>query len=152
MLSDAVSVARRPLARRMAADVLTIGGNPLLGVYFSGLFRDSGWAVVHRPTGAAGMAFLRDCGAAVVVWEDAPPEGRWREEALALNALPNPPSWIVVGDDEGLVREVAALGGFDALIRPLRESDVIWTVASAWHHWMKRLEERGREAARCSGG
>ncbi len=47
---------------------------------------------------------------------------------------------VVVGDDHSLLQEVPAWGGFDALIRPLRDLEVTWTIASAWHAWMKRFE------------
>jgi hypothetical protein len=56
---------------------------------------------------------------------------------------------IVIGDDPAIAQEVVALGGFDLLVRPLRESDIVWSVASAWHAW-KRNESGGRGGPACS--
>ncbi len=61
-----------------------------------------------------------------------------------------PPALIVVGGDAALAREVAARGGFDLLVRPLRQTDVVWAVASAWHGWVKRIEGGGSGGAPCS--
>lgn len=129
-------------------DVLTISDNPTLGVYLSGLFHQFGWTMARTRSCATGIAFLRDNRAAVAVCEENLPDGSWHDAATALNSVPNPPALIVLGDDRVLVQEVLALGGFDALVRPLTESDVVWTIASAWHAWMKRFEAGGSGALR----
>ncbi len=154
MLADALrvtSVARCPRLPDGAADVLTISDNPTLGVYLAGLFQQTGWKIAHTRSCAAGMAFARDHGAAVVVCEEILPDGAWDDAAAALAELPHPPALIVVGGDQGLPREVAAAGGFDALVRPLREADVMWTIASAWHGWVKHLEGVGSGGEPCPG-
>ncbi|MBZ5617775.1 MAG: hypothetical protein LAQ69_03420 [Acidobacteriia bacterium] len=134
-----------------ATDILTISDNPTLGVYLSGLVERSGWTIARTRTCEAGVSFLRDNTAAVAVCEESLPDGFWHDAAMALSSLPDAPALVVIGDDEGLVQEVLALGGFDALVRPLRESEVLWTIASAWHAWMKRFESGGNGAPRCSG-
>ncbi len=123
-------------------DILTISGNPTLSVYLSGLFEKSGWAMARAHTCEAGMSFLRENRAAVAVCDESLPDGFWHDAAAAFRSLPDAPALVVVSDDQSLVREVLALGGFDLLVRPLRESDVVWTVASAWHDWMKRFAGR----------
>ncbi len=140
---------RRQTSR--AIDILTISDNPTLSVYLAGLFQEPGWTVTRAGNCAAGMAFLRNCRAAVAVCDAVLPDGSWHDAAFALNSVPDVPALVVVGDDQSLVQEVLALGGFDALIRPLRQSDVVWTIASAWHAWMKRFEAGGSGAAGCSG-
>ncbi len=122
-----------------AIDILTISDNPTLSVYLSGLFQKSGWAIARARTCEAGISFLRDNRAAVAVCEESLPDGFWHDAAVALNSIPDAAALVVVGDDQSLVHEVLALGGFDALVRPLREADVVWTIASAWHAWMKRF-------------
>ncbi len=134
-----------------AVDILTISDNPTLSVYLSGLFQEPGWTIARARTCAAGAAFVRDNRAAVAVCEEALPDGFWYDAAVALSSVREAPALVVIGDDQSLVREVLALGGFDALVRPLRESDVVWTIASAWHAWMKRFEGGGSGAPRCSG-
>jgi DNA-binding response OmpR family regulator len=122
-----------------AIDILTIGDNPTLSVYLSGLFQKSGWTIAHARTCEAGLSFLRDNRAAVAVCEESLPDAFWHDAAAALTSVPNAPALVVVSDDQSLVHEVLALGGFDVLVRPLRESDVVWSIASAWHVWMNRF-------------
>jgi hypothetical protein len=81
-----------------------------------------------------------------VVCEESLPDGFWHDSAVALSSLPDAPALVVVSDDDSLVHEVLALGGFDVLVRPLRKSDVVWTIASAWHAWMKRVGGSGTGA------
>jgi hypothetical protein len=123
-----------------AIDILTISDNPTLSVYVSGLFHRSGWTIAHARTCREGVSFLKNNRAAVAVCEESLPDGFWHETAVALSALPDAPALIVVSSDPSLLHEVVALGGFDVLVRPLREADVVWTVASAWHAWRKRFE------------
>ena len=124
-----------------AIDILTISDNPTLSVYLSGLFRRSGWTIARARTCREGVSFLKNNRAAVALCEESLPDGFWHETAVALSSMPDAPALIVVSNDSSLVHEVLALGGFDVLVRPLREADVVWTIASAWHAWMKRFEE-----------
>lgn len=133
-----------------ATDIVTISGNPTLGVYLSGLFQKSGWTIARTRTCADGVSFVRDNRAAVAVCEETLPDGCWYDAAAALNSLPDAPALIVIGDDPAIAQEVEALGGFDALVRPLREAEVVWSIASAWHAWMRRRESGGSGGYRCS--
>ena len=120
-------------------DILTISDNPTLTVYLSGLFHRSGWTIARARTCREGFSFLKNNRAAVALCEESLPDGFWHDTAVALSSLPDAPALIVVSSDPSLLHEVLALGGFDVLVRPLRECDVIWTIASAWHAWKKRL-------------
>ena len=84
--------------------------------------------------------FLRQHEAAVAIFEESLPGGAWQDAARTLRSLPNPPVFVVIGSDRALLDEVLAAGGFDILMRPLRESDVVWAVASAWHEWITRAQ------------
>ena len=121
-----------------AVDILTISDNPTLSVYLSGLFHRSGWTIARARTGRESVSFLKNNRAAVALCEESLPDGFWHDTAVALSSLPDAPALIVVSSERSLVHEVLALGGFDVLVRPLRESDVVWTIASAWHAWKKR--------------
>jgi len=120
-------------------DILTISDNPTLTVYLSGLFHRSGWTIARARTCREGVSFLKNNRAAVALCEESLPDGFWHDTAVALSSLPDAPALIVVSSDPSLVHEVLALGGFDVLVRPLRESDVVWTIATAWHAWKKRF-------------
>lgn len=130
-----------------AIDILTITDNPTLSVYLSGLFRRSGWIIARTRTCREAVSFLKTNQAPVAVCEESLPDGFWHDAAAALGSIPGSPALVVIGDHQSLVHEVRALGGFDVLVRPLRESDVLWTIASAWHAWMKRFEANERGAA-----
>lgn len=134
-----------------AAEILTISDNPTLALYLSGLFEQCGWTIARTHSCGAGLSFLRENRAAVAVCEEVLPDGSWQDAAAALGSLPDAPALVVVGEDEALGREVSALGGFDVLVRPLRQSDVVWTIASAWHAWKKRCEAGGNGGLPCSG-
>jgi hypothetical protein len=131
-------------------DILTIGANPTSAVYLSGLFHRFGWTVLPLMSLEDAIKFLQRHEAAVAIFEDALVDGTWRDAARILASFPNPPMLVVIGSDRPLLDEVLAVGGFDVLTRPLRESDVVWTVASAWHQWMKRFRSKETGGPRCS--
>jgi hypothetical protein len=133
-----------------SVDILSIGSNPTLPVYLSGLFQRFGWTVGRSANLEEAGAFLAYNSAAVAICEEALPDAVWQDALAVLNALPDAPMVVVIGDDKALLDEVLALGGFDVLTRPLREAEVIWTVASAWHQWMKRFENPDTRGPRCS--
>jgi CheY-like chemotaxis protein len=132
-------------------DILAISDNPTLGLYLSELFAGSGWTIVCAHTWEAGVSLIKDNRVAVAVCEDSLPGKDWQEAAAELRSLPGSPALVVIGGEPGLASEVLAAGGFDALVRPLRESEVVWVIASAWHCWLKCDEDDGKGALRCSG-
>jgi hypothetical protein len=145
--ADRESRQERPSA---VADVLSIGANPTVTIYLSGLFEKFGWTV-HRAANLEQTGeFLQMNRAAVAICEEALPDAEWQDAFWALNAVADAPMFVLIGDDMALLDEVLALGGFDVLTRPLREAEVIWTVASAWHQWMKRLKNADGGGSRCS--
>lgn len=153
-----VNQSRSPIARNQQVrgsrtsgitDILAIGGTPELGTYLSAVVQRFGWTVARTPGYAAAAWFLRDNRAAVAVCEESLPDGSWYHVALRLSYVPNAPALVVTGG-EVLWQEVVERGGFDALPQPLNEADVIWTVASAWHEWMKRFERTNGGGAPCS--
>ncbi|MCC6393486.1 MAG: hypothetical protein IT167_22995 [Bryobacterales bacterium] len=147
---DADHREARPQRPPAVTDVLSVGANPTLAVYLAGLFTKFGWTVRRAANLEEARACLGNQKAAVVVCEEALPDAVWQEALGVVNATPDAPMFVVVGSDKSLLGEVSALGGFDAVIRPLREAEVIWTVASAWHQWMKRFEDLGGGGAPCS--
>lgn len=132
----------RSYQRSRVLDIVTISDNPTLSVYLAGLFHRSGWTTARTRSCEAGVAFLKDNRAAVAVCEENLPDGFWDDAATALNSIEDAPALVVLVSDASLVHEVVAMGGFDVLVRPLREADVVWTIASAWHAWMKRHEQK----------
>jgi len=144
------SPARRLRKPAVVTDVLSVGANATLHVYLSGLFQRFRWVVDYDMSFGKALYSIRHMATAVIVCEEQLPDGSWQSWASSLRSAPNAPELIVVGNDRSLRSEVLALGGFDALTRPLREADVVWAVASAWHQWRKRFEDQGGGGLPCS--
>lgn len=134
----------------MVADILCIGADPTLAAYLSGLFQPFGWTIRCSVSPEEVGEFLESNGGAVAVCEEALPGATWQDVLSIVNSVPGAPMFVVVGSDRTLLDEVLALGGFDVLTRPLRDAEVIWTIASAWHQWMKRFESQHTGGTRCS--
>lgn len=121
-------------------DVLIITPEPKLQAYIGNLFRRFGWSVSSLSSMAAAVDFVAHNRTAVVLSEERLPDGSWREVAEALELELCSPALIVLARDKSILSDVTALGGFDVLVAPLNESDVLWAVASAWHAWMSHYE------------
>ncbi|MCC6362493.1 MAG: response regulator [Bryobacterales bacterium] len=147
---DAENRESRQERKQAVTDVLSIGANPTLAIYLAGLFAKYGWTVRRSANLEDARAYLADHRAAVVVCDEALPDAAWQDALGALKAIPDAPMFVLIGSEKTLLGEALALGGFDAVIRPLREAEVIWTVASAWHQWMKRFEDLDSGGAPCS--
>ena len=53
---------------------------------------------------------------------------------------------MVLACDHLCVNEAVGTGAYDVLRRPIEDADLLWTVATAWHDWMKQRErEAGGE-------
>jgi hypothetical protein len=137
----------------VSIDVLAVCTNPELSIYLSGVLQPFRWTVEEVRSVAEARDMLCSRPAAVVVCESALRDGSWTDLADHLRLLPMAPELIVVEDDNVPAGEVEALGGFGTISRPLREADVIWTLASAWHMWMNGAEAgQASGGATCSGG
>jgi hypothetical protein len=119
-------------------DVLTICSDARMADYWFRLFRSCGWKIAQTRTCADSVSFVKRNRVAVAVCDATLPDGSWRDAALAFRSVAAPPALVVVGRDGALTKEVAAIGGFDTLIGPRQDSEMIWTVADAWQSWMKR--------------
>lgn len=134
-------------------DVLAVCTNPALSIYLAGVLQAFRWTVEELRTVGEAHKLLRECRAAVLVCESTLRDGSWTDMADQLRLLPTAPELIVVEDENVSAGEVEALGGFGTISRPLREADVIWTLASAWHAWMNRTESSQTSGGvTCSGG
>lgn len=131
-------------------DILSIGANPVQVLYLSELFQQFGWTVRPMENLRDAADFLEEHEAQVAICEETFAGGTWRDASRMLSLFPDSPMLVVIGSDRALLDEVLAAGGFDVLTRPLRESDVVWTVASAWHQWMKLFHGPEEEGPLCS--
>jgi ActR/RegA family two-component response regulator len=123
-------------------DVLTIGQEATVFRPIQRAIRPTGWAVAHAGSLEAAMAYLQSNVAAVAVTEAELTPNDWRTVVSSLHRLVDAPEIVVVTWNELSLQDVLEVGGFDLLRRPLNHSDLLWTVASAWHNWMSRRERR----------
>jgi DNA-binding NtrC family response regulator len=133
----------RPRRPSRAIDILTIGDDPPLTACLSRLFRGSEWSIANARTCQGAVSILEHTPAAIALFDQRLPDATWHEAAAALGGVPDAPVLVVVSNDPLLVDEVISMGGFDVLLRPLEEADVMWTIACAWHAWKTRLERNG---------
>lgn len=66
----------------------------------------------------------------------------WVDMLSSLRSLRNPPEVVVITDGALEVDNVVSMGAYDAMRRPLTSADLVWSIATAWHAWMKRFEQR----------
>ena len=142
--------ATQPAAR---IDVLLICTNPILSLYVAGVVQPFRWTVEEFRTMTEAMDAMERGRTAVVVCEETVLDGTWADVAQKLAGLSFAPALVVVGDDSDLREEVEASGGFGSIVRPLREGDVLWMIASAWHSWMSNFEDAcSKQGVTCPGG
>ncbi|MEN6535411.1 MAG: hypothetical protein ABFD89_17230 [Bryobacteraceae bacterium] len=148
--SAELSSHTRPQSPAVVTDLLSVSANATLHLYLSDLFQKLRWEVDCNMSFKKAAESVQRRDTAVVVCEEDLPDGSWISWVSSLRSTPNAPELIVIGDHRALRYEVMALGGFDALIRPLRETDVIDAVTSAWRYWQKRFQHQDDGGVRCS--
>ena len=104
--------------------------------------RPTGWVIRHVDNLGPAAAWLQSDVAAVVVIETEASYRSWATSVLGVHELAGAPEVVVVTSNESSLHDVLKSGVFDVLRRPLDESNLLWTVASAWHAWMKRRERQ----------
>ncbi len=124
-------------------DFLTVGEGALPRGYLASLFDTPNWKVVHAADCDEAARTIGSRAVAVVVTNEVLPDGTWRDVAHAIGDVRDAPALIVAADGEMPWGDVVHMGGYDLLTPPLRESHVLWSAASAWHHWMKNREQIG---------
>lgn len=102
------------------------------------------WRILDAYGLAEGVALLLGTPVAVVVSECRLDEGSWRDVLDEISRLPHSPlPRLVVASglaDEGLWAEVLNRGGYDLLVKPLREGEVSWVVSCAWLEWRRERD------------
>jgi ActR/RegA family two-component response regulator len=123
-------------------DVLAIGEDATVFRPLQRALRPVGWAVAHVGSVEAAVAYLQSKVAAVAVTEAGVTGRKWEDIVSSLRSLADAPEVVIVSWDSLPLQHVLRAGAFDVMRRPLDHSDLLWTVASAWHNWMSRHERR----------
>jgi CheY-like chemotaxis protein len=123
-------------------DILTIGQEATVFRPIRRALGATGLAVVHTGSLDAALRYLRSNVAAVAITEAEAVNDDWRDVVSRLRMLPDAPEVVVLTSDKLPADELFRLGAFDALRRPLSHADLLWTVATAWHDWMRKRDPK----------
>jgi DNA-binding NtrC family response regulator len=95
------------------------------------------WTLRQASACRDALALLRVENCPVLLCERDQPDGNWKDLLSATTGLPAPPKLIVFSRlaNESLWAEALNLGGFDVLITPFEEEDVLRVTFAAWSHW-----------------
>jgi DNA-binding NtrC family response regulator len=95
------------------------------------------WKLHEASTCREALALLRDHSIRVLLSERDHADGNWEELLNATARLPAPPKLIVFSRlaDESLWAEVLNMGGFDVLMTPFEQEEVLRVTFAAWSRW-----------------
>ena len=95
------------------------------------------WNVLFADTCDQARAALDQVKAPVILCDRDLPGGEWRDVVQALASFPHRACVILISRvvDDYLWNEVVQRGGYDVLLKPLREEDVVRAVRLAWSYW-----------------
>ncbi|MGH9613342.1 MAG: response regulator [Bryobacteraceae bacterium] len=104
------------------------------------VLRNLGWRVCVSCSIRETLAAARDNRLDVVICDEELTDGGWKDLLAGFAHFPCPPSLIVISErlDSSLWAEVLNLGGFDVLLRPLKENEIAGVLHMAHRHRDKR--------------
>jgi DNA-binding response OmpR family regulator len=124
--------------RHSVIDVLTIGEEAKLLRPVQRALLGSRWIVRHAPTVQAALGILDQTSVAVAVIDA---QRHWAETLSLVRSGTKPPEVILVAAEDVSVDEVFSAGAHDLLRHPLETTDLLWSLATAWHTWMKEFAQ-----------
>jgi DNA-binding NtrC family response regulator len=103
----------------------------------SSVCRARQWNVLFADSCDKARAALDQHRAAVILCDRDLPGGEWRDAVQALASFPYRACVLLISRvvDDYLWNEVVQRGGYDVLLKPLREEDVVREVKLAWSYW-----------------
>ena len=117
------------------------------------MFDDANWTLYTARTYREGMIELSRDRFHVTLCECNLLDGTWKDVLSHLAPWPERPRLIVISKwaNERLWAEVLAMGGFDVLATPLKETEAAYAIGSAWLDW-ETEHRRAREPASTAAG
>ncbi len=102
-------------------------------ISLEGILGSRWWQLVAVSNLKDALACVKEHGASVVICERDLPDGTWHALLEALAEIPNQPKLIVCSRlaDHGLWAEVLNLGGYDVLMAPFDQEEVLRVVSLA---------------------
>jgi DNA-binding response OmpR family regulator len=97
----------------------------------------SGWELTGTPDCEVALSILTRLPVPVVLCDRDLPGRDWRESVKCLLSPVAPPCVILTSsvNDSYLWQEVVQTGGYDVLVKPFHEEQVVSTVRRAWIFW-----------------
>ncbi len=112
------------------------------------IFSHSNWILRTARTWREAQASLAAYPAPVVVSEASLPDASWRDVLASFESTPGHPLLVVTSKlaDERLWGEVLNLGGYDVLMKPFDQNEVVRVLGLAWLNWRNSRETAERKA------
>jgi DNA-binding response OmpR family regulator len=110
-------------------------------IFLQSLFGHSRWTVLRAPNLLSADALLQTSDPSVVVCECDLMPGTWSDLLSHVQALPQPPSFIVTSRlaDDLLWAKALNLGAYDVLAKPFERAELLRSVRMAWEHWRRAV-------------
>ena len=101
------------------------------------IFSHSNWKLRSALTWHEAQASLAAHPAHVVVCEACLSDAEWRDVLAGIESTPGRPLLVVTSRlaDERLWAEVLNLGGYDVLMKPFDQTEVVRVLSLAWLNW-----------------
>lgn len=116
-------------------------------VFLHNLFSHSKWHLKAVRSWRDALSHLADHTTPVVLCEREVADSTWKQVLSELSHLPDVPLLILTSRlaDDYFWAEVLNLGGYDVLMKPFDQTEVVRVVSLAWLNW-KNCRERARKA------
>jgi DNA-binding NtrC family response regulator len=101
------------------------------------IFRETNWRLCRAKGYREAVMILCRDRMPVVICRRHLSDGNWKDILSQIADLPDAPRLIVASTEpvDYLWAEVINLGGYDILITPFDQHEVIWAVGCAWRNW-----------------
>lgn len=118
-------------------------------VVLGNIFSHSKWHISGVRCWREALDHLSRHRAAVVVCERDLPDSDWKQVLAELGSMPDSPLLIVTSRwaDDYLWAEVLNLGGYDVLMKPFDQTEVVRVVSLAWLNWKNNRDRARRNGA-----
>lgn len=118
-------------------------------VFLGNIFSHSKWQICGVRSWREALDCLNEQRTAVVICERDLPDCDWKQVLAELAILPDSPLLIVTSRwaDDYLWAEVLNLGGYDVLMKPFDQTEVVRVISLAWLNWKNRRDRMRRNAA-----
>lgn len=140
-----------PVKRARRVELLTISGSSEDCLSLRSILSHTNWLVHWVADRYEALLFLEEHDVAVIVCSKELPDGTWSELLDGVRRIPNPPNVLVYSDQADRAFGIAVLnaGGYDWLLTPFQQDEVLRAISvacRAWHHDARQRQNFGDAA------